>query len=196
MKQLARTAVCWPNIDDDIVDLCRSCIPCSEHQNRPSKPPIHLWMVPEKLWSGLYLDHAVNFMGSNWLVQVDAHSKYSSIRPTQSISSKSTIDLLEQNFSQFGFPHTIVTENAPCFTFEKFKQFCKERGIIHLTGAPYHPSTNGAAEQLLQTFKLYGNLCNFQRKPCWTFCVNTGAHRQRVDSPLASYLMVDNYAQN
>ena len=44
--------------------------------------------------------------------------------------------------------------------------------------------------------QLDGNLHNFQRKPCWTFCISTGAHRQIVDSLLASYLMVDQYAQN
>ena len=31
--------------------------------------------------------------------------------------------------------------------------FCKEWGIVHLTGAPYHPATNGAAEHLIQMFK-------------------------------------------
>ena len=121
MKQLARTAVYWPSIDNDIVDLCRSCTSCPEHQNRPSKPPIHPWMVPEKAWSLLLLDHAVNFMGSNWLVLVDAYSKYPCIHPTQSISAKSTFDLLEQDFSHFGFPRTIFTDKAPCFTSEEFK---------------------------------------------------------------------------
>ena len=76
MKQLARTAVYWPSIDNDIVDLSRSCTSRAEHQNRPSKPPIHPWMVPEKPWSRLHLNHFVNFMGSNLLVVVDAYSKY------------------------------------------------------------------------------------------------------------------------
>ena len=103
--------------------------------------------------SRLPLGDAVNFMGSNWLILVDAYSKYPCIHPNQLISTKSTIDFLEQDYSHFGFPHTIVTDNAQCFTCEEFKEFCKERGVIHLTGAPYHSSTNGAAERLVQTFK-------------------------------------------
>ena len=35
----------------------------------------------------------------------------------------------------------------------EFQAWCQERGISHLTGAPYHPATNGAAERLVQTFK-------------------------------------------
>ena len=139
MQQLARTAVYWPNIDNDNIDLCSSCTACAERQNRPSKPPIHPWMVP-----------AVNFMGSYWLVLVDAYSKYPCIHLTQSIFTKSTVDLLEHDFSGFWFPRINVTDNAPCLASEEFK----ERQITHLTGAPYHPSTNGAAERLVQTFKL------------------------------------------
>ena len=69
-----------------------------------------------------------------------------------------------------------------------------KKKIIHLTGAPFHPSTNGAAERLVQTFKQA--LPNLQRKPRLIFCVSTGAHRQTVDSLLASYSMVSKYARN
>ena len=48
MKQLARTSVYWPRIDRDIEEMCRHCTPCDEHQNKPAKPAIHPWMLPEK----------------------------------------------------------------------------------------------------------------------------------------------------
>ena len=153
MKQLARTAVYWPNIDEDIEATCRHCIPCGEHQNRPAKPAIHPWMLLEKPWSRLHLDHAINFMGTNWLLLTDSYSKYPCIHPTQSVSAQATIDLLEQDFAHFGYPHTLVTDNASAFMSVEFQTWCKERGIVHLTGAPYHPATNGAAERLVQTFK-------------------------------------------
>ena len=76
MKQLARTAVYWPGIDNDIVALCRSCVTCAEHQNAPPKSPVHPLVLPEKPWSRLHIDHAVNFLGQNWLVVTDAYTKY------------------------------------------------------------------------------------------------------------------------
>ena len=153
MKQLARSAVYWPNIDTDIANLCRSCINCAEHQNRPPKETNHPWMIPEKPWSRVHLDHAINFMGSNWLVLVDAYSKYPCIYSTSSTSTKSTTDLLEEAFAHFGYPHSLVTDNATTFTSDEIQLWCKDRGIVNLRGAPYHPATNGAAERLVQTFK-------------------------------------------
>jgi len=153
MKPLARTAVYWFNIDHDIADLCRKCTTCAIHQNAPPKAALHPWMLPEKPWSRLHLDHAINFMGHNWLVMVDAYSKYQCIHPTQSISARTMMNLLEQNFAHFGYPHTLVVDNAPTFTSNEFQDYCQARGIVHLTGAPYHPATNGAAERLVQTFK-------------------------------------------
>ena len=153
MKQLARSTVYWPRIDFDIENLCRKCTSCGQFQNKPDKPSIHPWMMPEKLWSRLHLDHAINFLGRNWLVLVDAYSKYPCIHPTTSTSSKSTTAILEQEFAHFGYPHTLVTNNATTFMSQEFQAWCKQRGIVHLTGAPYHPATNGAAERLIQSFK-------------------------------------------
>ena len=153
MKQLARSTVYWPRIDFDIEDLCRKCTSCGQFQNKPDKPSIHPWMMPEKPWSRLHLDHAINFLGRNWLVLVDAYSKYPCIHPTTSTSSKSTTAILEQEFAHFGYPHTLVTDNATTFMSQEFQAWCKQRGIVHLTGALYHPATNGAAERLIQSFK-------------------------------------------
>ena len=153
MKQLARSTVYWPRIDFDIENLCRKCTSCGQFQNKPDKPSIHPWMMPEKPWSRLHLDHAINFLGRNWLVLVDAYSKYPCIHPTTSTSSKSTTTILEQEFAHFGYPHTLVTDNATTFMSQEFQAWCKQRGIVHLTGAPYRPATNGAAERLIQSFK-------------------------------------------
>jgi hypothetical protein len=120
MKQLARTAVYWPRIDSDIADMARKCTACNEHQNAPNKLPIHPWMVPEKPWSRVHIDHAIDFMGSNWLVMIDAYSKYPCIHPTTSTSSKSTTAILEEDFAHFGYPHTIVSDNATSFKSEEF----------------------------------------------------------------------------
>ena len=153
MKQLARTAVYWPGIDSCIDELSHSCQTCAEHQNKPPKQLVHPWMFPEKPWSRVHVDHAINFLGSNWLVLTDAYSNYPCIHSTTSTSTKATIDLLENDFAHFGYPHSLVTDNATTFTSTEFQEWCTSRGIVHLTGAPYHPATNGAAERLIQTFK-------------------------------------------
>eukprot|EP00731_Ephydatia_muelleri_P003884 Em0002g60a len=70
-----------------------------------------------------------------------------------SLWPQSTTELLEQDLAHFGYPHTIVSDNATSFSSEEFQAWCRERCIIHLTGAPYHLATNGAAERLVQTFK-------------------------------------------
>ena len=153
MKQLARTAVYWPGIDADIEDLTRQCLPCNEHQRLPPKESSHHWVSPNKPWSRVHIDHAINFKGNNWLVMVDSFSKYPCIHPMSSITTRATTRKLEEDFAHFGYPHTLVTDNASCFSSQEFNDWCRERGIEHLHGAPYHPETNGAAERLVQTFK-------------------------------------------
>lgn len=55
LKQLARSAVYWPHIDEKISDLVRGCTSCAEHKNTQEKAPIHPWILPEKPWSRIHV---------------------------------------------------------------------------------------------------------------------------------------------
>ena len=79
-------------------------------------------MLPEKPWSRVHADHAINFMGKNWLVIIDAYSKYPCIYPTTSTSTAATIELLEKTFAHFGYPHSLATDNATTFSSGVMKQ--------------------------------------------------------------------------
>ena len=46
-----------------------------------------------------------------------------------------------------------MSDNATTFSSAEFQLWCHQRGIKHLTGAPYHPATNGATEKMVQYFK-------------------------------------------
>ncbi|XP_067940407.1 uncharacterized protein [Watersipora subatra] len=45
-----------------------------------------------------------------------------------------------------------MSDNGTTLTSKEFQEWRKNQGVIHLTGAPYHLATNGAAERLIQSF--------------------------------------------
>ena len=153
MRQLARTTVYWPGIDSDIDDLSKACLVCAEHARTPPEAALHPWLLPEKPWSRIHIDHAVRFMNQDWLIVIDAFSKFPIIHPVRSTSAQSTIECLETDFALFGFPHALVSDNASSFTADDFEEWLSEKGVVHLTGAPYHPSSNGQVERMVQSFK-------------------------------------------
>ena len=118
MKSLACTAVYWPGMDAKIMDLYHRCTTCAVHQKKPLKAANHTHgCFQRKPWSCVHVDHAINFLGSNWLILIDAYSKYPSIHPTTSTTT-------EQGFTHFGYPHTIVSDNATSFSSEEFQAWC------------------------------------------------------------------------
>ncbi|KAJ8386428.1 hypothetical protein AAFF_G00170250 [Aldrovandia affinis] len=49
--------------------------------------------------------------------------------------------------------HIIVSDNGASFTSAEFQEFARRNSIRHVTTAPYHPSSNGQAERMVQTTK-------------------------------------------
>ena len=99
------------------------------------------------------MDFAGPFMGSMFLVVVDAYSKWLEVIPMTTTSAGKTIALLRQLFARYGLPQILVSDNGPQFTTKEFEECMRANGVHHMRGAPYHPATNGEAERFVQTFK-------------------------------------------
>jgi len=70
-----------------------------------------------------------------------------------SITAQKTITELRKLFAACGLSEQLVSDNGPQFVSDEFATFMKMNGIKHICCAPYHPSSNGAAERFVQTFK-------------------------------------------
>ena len=87
------------------------------------------------------------------MVVIDAHSKWPEIFVMENTTADVTVSTLRSLFARMGLPDQIVSDNGPQFTSDTFRKFASANGFKHTTGAPYHPSTNGQAERLVQSFK-------------------------------------------
>ena len=140
-------------MDMAIERTVKSCQTCQESRPAPAVAPLHPWEGPSQPWSRLHLDFAGPFLGRMYLVFVDAHSKWLDVHIMSSVTSAKTIEVLHTIFATHGLPRKIVTDNGPSFTSEEFNTFLSKNGIVHITTAPYHASSNGLAKYGVQTFK-------------------------------------------
>lgn len=153
MKNLARSICWWPEIDKHLDTVTKSCTNCNLTKNNPSKCDTHIWEPATSPFQRIHIDFAGPFKGHNFLILVDAFSKWPEVHLMKNITTETTINKLREIFSTFGLPQILVTDNATTFTSFKFQNFLKVNGIIHKTIAPYNPSTNGQAERFVQTLK-------------------------------------------
>ncbi|XP_055615373.1 uncharacterized protein K02A2.6-like [Toxorhynchites rutilus septentrionalis] len=153
MKSLARSYCWWETIDRNIADLARDCSNCARTRNDPVRVPIHCWERPVEPFQRIHADFAGPFMGVCFLIIVDAFSKWPEVKVISDMTTETTIDRLREFFATFGLPSVLVTDRGTQFMSDGFQSFLKKNGIVHKTGAPYHPATNGKAERYVQTFK-------------------------------------------
>ncbi|XP_055542630.1 uncharacterized protein K02A2.6-like [Wyeomyia smithii] len=153
MKAIARSYVFWPKIDHAIENFIKKCNNCATHSKTPTKVPLQSWPQPTKPWERIHIDFAGPFFDQYFLVVVDAHSKWPVVKIVQSPTTPAVTEFLDELFSRFGDPETVVSDNGSQFTSDHFAAFCKEHEIQHLRTAPYHPQSNGQAERFFDTLK-------------------------------------------
>lgn len=70
-----------------------------------------------------------------------------------STTSIRVITVLKSWFSRHGIPSTVISDNGRSFNSEDFKAFRSEWDFHHVTSSPYHPQSNGRAENAVKTCK-------------------------------------------
>ena len=110
--------------------------------SRPIKENVGFYKIP---WSTVDISfpHVI----------VDAYSKWPEVLEMPNTTAEETVKQLRSVIARMGIPEQIVSDNGPQFIAELFQTFTRTNGIRHVTGAPYHPATNGLAERLVRSFK-------------------------------------------
>ena len=151
MKAEARQSVWWPNLNNDIEDMIKSCDVCTLNNSIVKSPVLH-WSGGGKPWSRVHIDY-YEFEHKYFFILMDAYSKFMDVHLASSMTSSVTIDLMRRSFANFGIPDTVVSDNAPNLVSREVKDFYIKNGINFITPSPYHPASNGLAERAVRTFK-------------------------------------------
>ena len=104
MKLVARSFVWWPHIDENIETLVHSCQSCKCAKQAPPKAPLQPWIWSSNPWIWLHIDFAGPFKSSNFLIVVDAHSKWPEIHRMSTTTAYQTIKILRSLFACHGIP--------------------------------------------------------------------------------------------
>ena len=150
MKGLVHSVVWWPGLEEDIEHTVKDYHQCQVTRKSPAPVPLHPWEWSARPWARVHVDHAGPFVGKNFLVVVDAHSKWLEVIPVSTLTSQTTIVTLRGIFATHGLPEMLVSDNGPSFTSLEFQEFMQKNGIHHVKCAPCHLAS---AERAVQTFK-------------------------------------------
>lgn len=151
LKMRARGAVWWPGLGSDIDRLVEACETCQSHANeRPS--PLGQWPLASEVWERVHVDY-FEFQRHQYLLLVDAASKWMEVAEMRSTTSAATLRQLWAWFTRLGLPRTVHSDGGPQFTSAEFKGKLAEWGVTASVSPPYHPQSNGLAERAVQTVK-------------------------------------------
>ena len=148
----AKSAVYWPGCDEQIRNMVASCVTCQTHRHRNPPPPLRPVPLPSHAFQYVSGD-IFTFESVNYLLVVDAYSKWPSCVPLRSLTSSSIIAEVERVFCDFGAPEVFMSDNGSQFDCAEFRAFCGRRDIRAVSSSPTYAQSNGLVERHIQTVK-------------------------------------------
>lgn len=148
----------FPRMREYVERYIASCIPCLYNKRPAGKQegflhPIEKVSVPLHT---IHIDHLGPFPKSvkgnvYLLVLIDGFTKFSILRAVRTTKTNVTVRQLNDIFSLYGFPHTIISDRGTSFTSRRFENFCLDNSVKHVLNAVATPRANGQVERLNRT---------------------------------------------
>ena len=105
MKQLLRSRVWFPGIDNSVERRITNCIPCQASINTAKRQPLKMSPTPKGPWLQASADFCGPFpTGETILVVIDAYSRYPEVEIFKSTAAKEVLPAMERIFATHGLP--------------------------------------------------------------------------------------------
>ncbi|CAF1584026.1 unnamed protein product, partial [Didymodactylos carnosus] len=150
----------WPNMKHSIIDYIQSCLPCSKHNIRRTKPPglMHSTETPHEVLGivdmGYWGPTNEESIHSNRYVitMTDYLSKFVFAKPVPTNTAKEASKFFYEVVCQFGPPTKLITDNGSHFTSKLTQAVVQQCNTTHVLTTPYHPMSNGQTERFNAAF--------------------------------------------
>ena len=158
-KSNARSALFWPNMNEELTDMIKNCDSCQKFRKCQMKESLIQHDIPSSAWVKVGTDLFTLF-NKIFLVVVDYTSKYFEVVQIPNGKSKTVISYTKSIFSRHGIPSIVISDNGPEYASRKYRQFAKQWDFQHETSSPEYPQSNGLVERTIQTIKQTLRKCN------------------------------------
>ena len=129
----------------DVQELIERCIICQEHGK--SQPIIGTTQeLPPFPWHTLATD-MFYWKRMDFLIVADVFSKLANSTSAAICAELSMIE------TELGLPHSVRSDNGPCYNSKEFQQFLQQYNITHHTNSPNHPRSNGFVKRMVGVAK-------------------------------------------
>ena len=148
MKERLRSKVWWPGVDKEAERKCHKCYGCQLVTKETIIPPVKTTRLPERTWQDLALDLLGPLpTGEHLLVLVEYFSRWVEVDIIYSTTSEVIIKCLDKQFSRYGVPRTLRTDNGANLVSAEMDGYLTEMGIKRRLTTPLWPRANGEVER-------------------------------------------------
>ena len=140
----ARQSVWFPGLSSRLQQLIQRCKICNKHsvQNRE---PLIVTDKPMGPWQKIGTD-LFDYNGKVYIVVIDYFSNWIESCQLPDATAKSVIAYMNNLVSRYGIFYEIRSDNGPCYSAHKLKDFCNRLSARHITSSPHYAQSNGMSE--------------------------------------------------
>ncbi|KAA8538007.1 hypothetical protein F0562_027413 [Nyssa sinensis] len=166
----------WKGVKSYVLKFMAECDICQRNKYETLETPglLQPLPIPTKLWSDISMDFIEGLPSSSHktmiYVVVDRLSKYGHFIPLTHPYTATVVAqaFLDNVFKLHGMPFSIVSDWAPVFTGNFWKELFRLQGTSMCMGSTYHPQTDGQTEVVNRCIEGYLKCLTGDRPTVWT----------------------------